>query len=54
MTPHIAGFGLASLLGSTVLCFFVWQEREVTRWDGGLLLLLYAAFMLQLYGAFDS
>jgi cation:H+ antiporter len=50
VTPELAGFGLASLLGATVLCFFVLQEREVTRWDGGLLLVLYAAFMLQLYG----
>lgn len=52
VTPTIAGFGVASLIGSTVLCFFVLQEREVTRWDGGLLLILYVGFVLQLYGGF--
>ena len=50
VTHQLATFGLASLLGSTVLCFFVLQEREITRWDGGLLLVLWIGFMLQLYG----
>jgi cation:H+ antiporter len=52
VTPQMTGFGLASLLAATVLCFFVLQEREITIWDGGILLILYVAFMLQLYGGF--
>ena len=43
-------FGLPSMLGATVLCFFVLQEREMTHWDGWLLLILYVAFATHLYG----
>lgn len=43
-------FGLPSMLGATVLCFFVLQEREMTHWDGWLLLILYVAFASHLYG----
>jgi cation:H+ antiporter len=44
-------FGLPSMLGATVLAFFVLQEREMTHWDGWLLLILYVAFASHLYGA---
>lgn len=43
-------FGLPSMLAATVLCFFVLQEREMTRWDGWLLLILYVAYTSHLYG----
>jgi cation:H+ antiporter len=43
-------FGLPSMLAATVLCFFVLQEREMTRWDGWLLLILYVAYTTHLYG----
>jgi cation:H+ antiporter len=43
-------FGLPSMIGATVLAFFVLQEREMTRWDGWLLLILYVAFATHLYG----
>ena len=43
----IAGFALPAMVGVTVLAFFVLQEHEVTRWDAGLLLVLYAGFLLQ-------
>lgn len=45
------GFALPAMVGVTVLAFFVLQEREVTRWDAWLLLVLYAAFLLQIVGA---
>jgi cation:H+ antiporter len=48
-TPSILHFAVPVMLGATVLCFFVLQEREMTRWDGWLLLILFAAFTLQLY-----
>ncbi len=48
-TPPILHFALPAMLGATVLGFFVLQEREMTRWDGGLLLILFTAFTLQLY-----
>jgi cation:H+ antiporter len=44
-------FGLPSMLAATVLCFFVLQEREMTQWDGWLLLILYIAYTTHLYGA---
>jgi len=43
-------FGLPSMLAATVLCFFVLQEREMTHWDGWLLLILYVAYTTHLYG----
>ncbi len=46
----ITGFALPCMIGVTILAFFVLQEREMTRWDGWLLLLLYAGFNAQLYG----
>jgi cation:H+ antiporter len=46
----LSGFGMQAMLGVTILCFFVLQEREMTRWDGWLLLVLYAAFLTQLFG----
>ena len=48
-TPPVLHFAVPVMLGATVLAFFVLQEREMTRWDGGLLLILFAAFTLQLY-----
>jgi len=46
--PSIAAFAMPAMVGVTVLAFFVLQEREVTRWDAWLLLLLYAAFLLEM------
>jgi cation:H+ antiporter len=46
----ITGFGLPFMIGVTILIFFVLQEREMTHWDGWLLLLLYVGFNTQLYG----
>lgn len=48
----ILEFALPAMIGATVLCFFVLQERELTRWDGWLLLALYVGFSFELYGAF--
>ncbi|MGH0038375.1 MAG: calcium/sodium antiporter [Myxococcota bacterium] len=45
--PALAGFALPAMVGTTVLAFFVLQEREMTRWDGWLLIALYAGFLLQ-------
>jgi Ca2+/H+ antiporter len=45
----ITSFALPCMVGVTVLCFFVLQEREATAFDGWLLLLLYAGFNLELF-----
>lgn len=47
--PSTLGYSLPCMIAATVLCFFVLQEREMTRWDGWLLLLLFAGFNMQLY-----
>lgn len=49
VTPPILHFAIPAMLGATVLAFFVLQEREMTRWDGWLLLILFTAYTLQLY-----
>jgi cation:H+ antiporter len=50
VSDTILYFALPAMIGTTTLCFFVLQERELTRWDGWLLLALYLGFSLQLYG----
>jgi cation:H+ antiporter len=47
--PDLAGFMLPAMVGTTVLAFFVLQEREMTRWDAWLLLTLYGGFLLQAF-----
>ncbi|MCD6477633.1 MAG: calcium/sodium antiporter [Candidatus Aenigmarchaeota archaeon] len=42
--------GLPVMLGATILYFFETQDREVTGWEGGILLLLYAFFIMKLFG----
>jgi cation:H+ antiporter len=42
-------FTIPAMLAATILCFFVLQEREMTRWDGWLLLILYISFAAHLY-----
>jgi cation:H+ antiporter len=41
-------FALPVMLLATVLHYFITQDREITRWEGGVLLLLYAVFLLTL------
>jgi cation:H+ antiporter len=45
----IVSYALPCMVGVTVLGFFVLQEREMTPWDGWLLLVLYAGFNLELF-----
>jgi cation:H+ antiporter len=45
--PEMVTFTLPAMVGTTVLAFFVLQEREMTRWDGWLLLAVYAGFLVQ-------
>jgi cation:H+ antiporter len=43
-------FGLPMMLAATVFYFFITQDREVTRWEGSILVLLYLAFISKLLG----
>ena len=42
-------FALPVMVVATVLYFFITQDREITRWEGAALLLLYAVFLLNLF-----
>jgi cation:H+ antiporter len=41
-------FSLPLLVGSTLLCVFILQDREINRWEGTLLFLLYLLFIINL------
>jgi cation:H+ antiporter len=49
VSPPVLQFVIPVMIGATVLCFFVLQEGEMTRWDGWLLLILFFAYTVQLY-----
>ncbi len=44
----IRGFGLPVMVFATLLYFFITQDREITKWEGGTLLLLYGLFLVNL------
>lgn len=43
-------FGLPMMLAATLFYFFITQDREVTRWEGMILILLYLAFVFKIAG----
>lgn len=43
--PGLLGIGLLFLAGATLLFTFITQDREITFWDGLILLLLFALFV---------
>jgi len=48
----ILGFGLPMMLIATFLFFFITQKKEVTKWEGYLLLLFYVFFIGKLFNLF--
>ena len=44
----IRSYGLPAMVLITVLYFFITQDREITRWEGMTLLLLYVVFIVNL------
>ncbi len=44
--------GLPFMLAATLLYFFMAQDREITRWEGWLLVIFYALFVGRLFGLF--
>ena len=51
--PHsILVFGLPMMLISTLLYFFITQDKEVTRWEGALLVIFYIFFIGKLFNLF--
>jgi cation:H+ antiporter len=49
---EILTFGLPMMLASTLLFFFMAQEKEITKWEGYLLLLFYVFFIGKLFSVF--
>lgn len=45
-------FAMPMMLGATFLYFFITQDREISRWEGFILILLYAAFIGKLLSLF--
>jgi len=45
-------FGIPMLVLSTLMFFFITQDREITKWEGWLLLIFYAFFILKLFNLF--
>jgi cation:H+ antiporter len=52
VTHSVLVIGLPFLAVATVLYFFMAQDREVTRWEGMPLVLLYILFIATLFGLF--
>jgi cation:H+ antiporter len=46
----VTAFALPVMVLATLLYYFITQDREITRWEGGVLLLLYAVFLANLLG----
>ena len=46
--PTIRTYGLPAMVLATVLYLFVTQDREVTRWEGATLVLMYLIFLVNL------
>lgn len=48
----ILSFALPMMLVATILYFFIAQDREITQWEGGILLLFYIFFIGKLFNLF--
>jgi len=45
----IISFGLPLMLAATLLYFFITQDNEITKWEGWMLIMFYAFFILKLF-----
>lgn len=46
----VVTLGLPVMLGASLLYFFMAQDKEITRWEGWLLVIFYVAFIGKLFG----
>jgi len=46
----ILTFGLPMLIIATILYLFITQDKEITRWEGGFLVILYIFYIGKLFG----
>jgi cation:H+ antiporter len=45
----ITGFALPLMLGATLLYVFITQDRQITKWEGGLLIIFYVFYVGKLF-----
>jgi cation:H+ antiporter len=45
----ITGFTLPLMLGATLLYVFITQDRQITKWEGGLLVIFYVFYIGKLF-----
>ena len=45
----ILSFGLPLMLAATLLYFFITQDNEITKWEGWMLIMFYAFFVIKLF-----
>lgn len=50
VSADIIAFSLPVLVLTTLLYMFITQDREITQWEGALLLIFYVYFILRLFG----
>jgi len=48
----ILNLGLPTMIGATILYFFITQDGEITKWEGALLLIFYGFFLGKLFNLF--
>jgi len=48
VAPTVSTLGLPIMVIATLLYFFMLQDREITAWEGWMLVLFYAVFLVQL------
>ncbi len=46
ITPAMLSFALPFMIGATLLYFFITQDKQITRWEGYLLLIFYLYFII--------
>lgn len=46
----ILNFSIPVMLIATILYFFITQDRQITRWEGWLLVIFYVFFIIELFG----
>lgn len=47
---NVRSYALPVMVLATTLYFFIAQDREITRWEGAILLILYGVFLVNLLG----
>ncbi|MBD3354494.1 calcium/sodium antiporter [Candidatus Woesearchaeota archaeon] len=50
--PSMLTFSLPVMIMATLMFFFITQNKEITRWEGGILIIFYALFIAKIFNIF--